>query len=71
MEDLGRMDEAEAYTRSVAAGPNGRIYTGIGMAKQNLVVYDPATRQHRSLIPPEWRVSGCISVAQGCPIPVK
>ncbi len=65
MADLGRMDATEAYTRTIAAGPNGKIYTGIGMAKQNLVAYDPATRQHRSIIPPEWRVSGCINVHQG------
>jgi len=65
MEDLGRMDDTEAYTRTIAAGPSGRIYTGIGMARQNLVAYDPATRQRRSFIPPEWRVPGCVGVSQG------
>lgn len=52
MEDLGRMHPTEMYARSVAAGPNGKIYVGIGTEKGDLVVYDPATAQHRSILPP-------------------
>ncbi len=52
MEDLGRMHPTEMYSRSVAVGPNGKVYVGIGTAVGDLVVFDPATRQHRSLMPP-------------------
>ena len=49
MEDLGRMHPTEMYARSVAVGPNGKVYVGIGTEKGDLVVFDPATRQHRSI----------------------
>ena len=52
LEDLGRMHPTEMYARSVAAGANGKIYIGIGTVTGDLVVYDPATRQHRSILPP-------------------
>ena len=51
MEDLGRMHPTEMYARSVAVGPNGKVYVGIGTVVGDLVVFDPATRQHRSLLP--------------------
>jgi streptogramin lyase len=50
--DLGRMHPAEMYARSVAVGPSGKVYVGIGTVKGDLVVYDPATKQHRSILPP-------------------
>jgi outer membrane protein assembly factor BamB len=53
MEDLGRMHPTEMYARSVAVGPNGKVYVGIGTEKGDLVVFDPATKEHRSLIPPD------------------
>jgi len=52
MEDLGRMHPTEMYSRSVAVGPTGKVYVGIGTEKGDLVVYDPTTKQHRSLLPP-------------------
>ncbi|HEY5909010.1 MAG TPA: hypothetical protein VJA21_00245 [Verrucomicrobiae bacterium] len=55
MEDLGRMHPTEMYARSVAAGPSGKVYVGIGTATGDLVVYDPATKAHRSLLPPLLR----------------
>lgn len=55
MEDLGRMHPTEMYARSVAVGRAGKVYVGIGTEKGDLVVFDPATRQHRSLIPPGLR----------------
>jgi streptogramin lyase len=64
MEDLGRMHPTEMYSRSVASGPNGKVYVAIGMEKGDLVVFDPATKSHRSLLPPEFRpASGAVSVA--------
>jgi outer membrane protein assembly factor BamB len=64
MDDLGRMHPTEMYARSVAAGPNGKIYVGIGTTKGDLVVFDPATRMHRSILPdglrgnPAWNAVG-------------
>jgi streptogramin lyase len=51
MEDLGRMHPTEMYARSLAVGPNGKVYVGIGTAKGDLVVFDPKTGQHRSILP--------------------
>jgi streptogramin lyase len=52
MEDLGRMHPTEMYARSVAVGPTGKVYVGIGTTIGDLVMFDPATKQHRSLLPP-------------------
>jgi outer membrane protein assembly factor BamB len=51
MEDLGRLHPDEMYARNLAVGPNGKVYIGIGTAKGDLVVFDPATRTHRSILP--------------------
>lgn len=52
MADLGRMHPTEMYARSVAVGPSGKVYVGIGTQKGDLVVYDPKTGKHRSILPP-------------------
>ncbi len=51
MEDLGRMHPTEMYARSLAVGPNGKVYVGIGTTKGDLVVFNPANGQHSSLLP--------------------
>ncbi len=51
MEDLGRMHPTEMYARSVAVGPNGKVYVGIGTEKGDLVVFDPTTGKSRSILP--------------------
>jgi len=58
MEDLGRMDETQMYSRSVAASKNGKIYVGIGAARANVVAYDPKTRQHRTILPERYQKEG-------------
>lgn len=58
MEDLGRMHPTEMYARSLAIGPNGKVYVGIGPEKGDLVVFDPATKQSRRLLTPEVRAAG-------------
>lgn len=55
MEDLGRMHPTEMYARSVAVGPNGKVYVGIGTVQGDLVVYDPVTRTRRSIMPENLR----------------
>ncbi|MDZ4858858.1 MAG: hypothetical protein SGI88_07720 [Candidatus Hydrogenedentes bacterium] len=54
MKDLGRMDDEMMYSRSVATGPDGKIYVAIGYGKANLVVFDPKTGEHKSILPKEY-----------------
>ncbi|MCR4411930.1 MAG: DUF4394 domain-containing protein [Thermoguttaceae bacterium] len=65
MEDLGRMSPTEMYARSLAAGADGRVYVGVGFVKDDLVMYDPATREHRSIIPKDWAEVTGVHVEQG------
>lgn len=65
MQDLGRMDDSQMYTRSIACGPTGKIYTGIGYGRANVVVYDPKTGAHRSILPDKYRQETAASVHQG------
>jgi outer membrane protein assembly factor BamB len=65
LEDLGRMDDIQDYSRFVASGRNGKIYAGIGSVQRNLVVYDPETRNHRSLLTESRRVPGFVEVVEG------
>jgi streptogramin lyase len=65
MEDLGRMSDTEMYTRSIAAGTDGNVYVSVGTVRHDLVMYDPASRAHRSIVPKEWGQVGGVSVLQG------
>ena len=51
MGDLGRMHPTQMYSRTVAAGKDGRIYIGIGTAEGDVVVYDPCSGEHKSILP--------------------
>lgn len=64
-EDLGRMSETENYARSVAADDKGFVYVGIGTAKADLVAYEIATGQHRSILPPGQVKVGTNYVVRG------
>lgn len=55
MADLGVMDPEQKYTRSICTGPDGRIYMGVGFGKANVVVYDPKSGEHKSILPDEYR----------------
>ncbi|NUN98512.1 MAG: hypothetical protein HUU16_20330 [Candidatus Omnitrophica bacterium] len=55
MEDLGRMDNEQMYTREICVGSNGRVYLGIGYGRANVVEYNPQTKSHRSILPEEYR----------------
>ncbi len=67
MADLGRMDDTQMYTRSIATGPDGRIYVGVGYGKANIVAYDPETGEHWSVLPDEHRSekSGYVMSSEG------
>ncbi|MBL9137667.1 MAG: PQQ-like beta-propeller repeat protein [Verrucomicrobiales bacterium] len=63
MEDLGRLHPTEMYSRSLAAGKNGKIYVAIGMEKGDLVRFDPADGSQKSILPETLRArSGATSV---------
>lgn len=54
MQDLGVMDETQQYTRNICVGRDGKIYLGIGYGRANVVVYDPETGKHKSILPDEF-----------------
>jgi outer membrane protein assembly factor BamB len=65
MDDLGRMHPTEMYARSLAVGPNGKVYVGVGTEKGDLVVFDPTTGQHRSILPKALpKRGGTVSVSR-------
>ncbi|MCX8107929.1 MAG: hypothetical protein N3G20_03910, partial [Verrucomicrobiae bacterium] len=65
LEDLGRMDETQMYARSIACGPDGRVYTGIGYGRANIVSYDPVTGTKRSILPAELQTNTVAEVYLG------
>lgn len=58
LKDHGRMDPEEKYLNSLATDQAGWVYCGIGTARCNIVAYDPATGEKRSLIAEDQRVTG-------------
>src|ERR1051326_6656865 len=67
MQDLGRMHLTEMYARSVAVGPTGKVYVGIGTEKGDLVVFDPTSGRHRSILPeglPGRKGGGTVAVSR-------
>lgn len=45
LEKLGRLDEQEKYVYTLIAGADGWVYAGVGTARNNLVGFNPQTRQ--------------------------
>lgn len=64
-EDLGRLDDSEMYARNLAASTNGLIYIGIGTVRAQVVQFDPATGEKKSLIENEKRPAGQAMVHHG------
>ena len=62
--DLGVMDETQKYTRSICTGPDGKIYVGVGFGRGNVVVYDPASKTHKAILPDEYRKDPAQTVAE-------
>lgn len=63
-EDLGRMSETENYGRYIAADNKGFVYVGIGSAKRDLVAYEIATGQHKSILPDARKRPGIMQVVR-------
>lgn len=63
MADLGIMDESQMYTRSICTGPGGLIVVGVGFGSANVIAYDPATGEHQSILPEEYRNDPAQTVA--------
>lgn len=64
-EDLGRMSMTENYARFLSADDRGFIYVGIGMANRDLVTYEIATGQHKSILPQDMKGQGAVNVVRG------
>ncbi|MCM2332408.1 MAG: hypothetical protein NDI82_00475 [Anaeromyxobacteraceae bacterium] len=56
--DLGRMDEQEMYAHYVAAGDDEFVYVGIGTRRMDIIAFNTATGEHRSILPSEFREPG-------------
>lgn len=65
MTDLGKMDPVQNYNRTLCAAPDGWVYCAIGSEKANLVAYNIATKELRSLIPDAERGPGFGQVIRG------
>jgi outer membrane protein assembly factor BamB len=58
LRNLGRMSETEQYVRSVAVDAQGKVWAGIG-THADLVVWDPKTETHRSVLPDPYKHNSC------------
>jgi len=65
MEDLGRMDPKEEYSRSVATGSDEWVYVGIGSVEADIVAFNTRTKAHQALLPPDKRPRGWGEVFTG------
>jgi len=54
LRDLGRMSATEKYARSITVDDQGKVWVGIG-THADLVVYDPSSGEHRSVLPNEYK----------------
>lgn len=55
MQDHGRMSETEMYSRTIATGTNGWIYTSVGFANYDIIALNPETGEHHSATTAEQR----------------
>ena len=62
--NFGRMDEKQFYCYPTA-GSDGLIYCAIRFEKTDIVVFDPVKESRTSLIPPDERRSGWLSLTRG------
>ncbi len=62
LRDHGRLDPEEKYVSFLAVDRTGWLYGGIGTARCNIVGYNPATGERRSLLPEADRILGTAQV---------
>jgi hypothetical protein len=65
MADYGQMDPQEMYLSTIAVDKAGWVYCGIGVARQNIVALNPATRERRQLVDEASRTTGTGQVRLG------
>ena len=63
--DLGIMDPKEMYLSRLATDDKGWVYCGIGVARYNLVAFNPRTKERRQLVPEAERKTGTCAVSSG------
>ena len=63
--DLGAMDPGEMYLSRLATDDKGWVYCGIGVARHNLVAFNPATKERRQLVAESERKTGTCGVSSG------
>ena len=63
-QNFGRMDPDQFYCYPTA-GEDGLIYCAIQFAKMDIVVFDPKKKTKVSLLPPEKRLPGRITLVKG------
>ncbi len=64
VENFGRMDPDQFYCYPTA-GADGLIYCAIQFEKMDIVVFDPEKKTKTSLIPPESRKPGRVTLTKG------
>lgn len=63
--DLGAMDPAEMYLSRLATDDKGWVYCGIGVARYNLIAFNPRTGERRQLVDESQRKPGTCAVSSG------
>ncbi|OGD21591.1 MAG: hypothetical protein A2W03_17290 [Candidatus Aminicenantes bacterium RBG_16_63_16] len=63
--DLGMMDPVEMYLSRLATDDKGWVYCGIGVARYNLVAFNPRTGERRQLVSEQERKTGTCAVSSG------
>lgn len=63
--DLGAMDPGEMYLSRLATDDKGWVYCGIGVARFNLVAFNPKTKERRQLVDESRRKPGTCLVSSG------
>lgn len=63
--NYGQLDLKEKYPRSLAVDDAGWVYCGIGVARGNLVAFNPATKERRQIPAEDGRQAGSGYVYRG------
>jgi len=63
--DLGAMDPQEMYLSRLATDDKGWVYCGIGVARYNLIAFNPKTKERRQLVQESQRKTGTCLVSSG------